>query len=221
MTINPKVVDLYHGDDLVYTDAEHDFAAAFGAGIRGIIHKATEGLTDVDARYHAREAAAREAGMLWGAYHFMRPGDPVQQAQHFLSTALPDIVNRHPCNIRLVLDHEDPKVPLWAAQRWLEVVRQATGQYPWLYSGFLVKQQVDGRHMPAFAEYPLWLAEYGPEPKVPVPWKKCVLWQFTDGNVGPQPHAIAGIAHKNCDISSFDGTDEALRAAWLGEEKIA
>lgn len=207
--INPKVVDLYHGDDLEYTDTEHDFAAVYEFGIRGIIHKATEGLTDVDARYHARRIDANTAGLLWGAYHFMRPGDPVAQAQHFLATVGPGVK-------LLVLDHEDPKVPLWAALRWLQTVRQITGQTPWLYSGFLIRQQEDNRHTPAFAEFPLWLAEYGPIPKVPLPWQKCVLWQFTGDGVGPEPHTVPGIAHKTCDISSFDGTDDELRAAWEG-----
>lgn len=37
--INPKVIDLYHGDVVT------SFEAAHAAGIRGVIHKATEGAT--------------------------------------------------------------------------------------------------------------------------------------------------------------------------------
>lgn len=217
MKINPKVVDLYHGDDLEYTDAEHDFRAVYEAGIRGIIHKATEGPHMVDSRYHEREKAARAAGLLWGAYHFMRPGDPVQQVSHFLDQVhWSKSADEH---TQFVLDHEDAGVPMWAALRWLQVVRQITGQTPWLYSGFLIRQQQDNRHMPAFGEFPLWLAEYGPEPKCPSPWSTCVLWQFTGDGQGPLPHTIPGIAHKNCDISSFAGTDEELRAVWSGGAK--
>jgi lysozyme len=213
--INPKVVDLYHGDDLVYTDEEHDFEMAHAAGIRGIIHKATEGAGEVDQRYHAREATARKAGMLWGAYHFMRPGDPVAQAQHFLQQ-----IGSSPERL-LVLDHESEGVGMGQALQWLNSVRSITGKTPWLYSGFLIKEQEAHEYMPAFAEFPLWLAQYGPVAKVPRPWQKCVLWQFTGDGVGPQPHSVAGIAHENCDISSFDGTDEELRAAWLGQELVA
>ena len=36
LKINPKVVDIYHGDNV------SDFAKAYAAGYRGIIHKATE-----------------------------------------------------------------------------------------------------------------------------------------------------------------------------------
>ena len=211
MSINPKVVDLYHGDDLVYTDEEHDFEAAYAAGIRGIIHKATEGANDIDRRYHMRETAARAAGMLWGAYHFMRPGDPVQQAHAFLAQV------RYDKPTVLVLDHEAEGVGMSAALQWLNAVRSITKQTPWLYSGFLIREQEARTYMPVFAEFPLWLAQYGPVAKVPLPWKRYMLWQFTGDGVGPEPHAIPGIAHKNADISHFDGTDDELKAAWLGE----
>jgi lysozyme len=220
--INPKVVDLYHGDDLVYTDEEHDFALAYAAGIRGIIHKATEGANEVDQRYNDRKMAARKAGMLWGAYHFMRPGDPIAQAHHFVTVV--NLAVGPLGQTRLVLDHEAEGVGMGQALQWLNAVRSITKQTPWLYSGFLIKEQEARQYMPAFAEFPLWLAQYPKHDtvaKVPRPWQKCVLWQFTGDGVGPEPHSVAGIAHKNCDISSFDGTDEELRAAWLGQELVA
>ncbi len=38
------------------------------------------------------------------------------------------------------------------------------------------------------------------------------MWQYTDGNVGPQPHSIAGIG--NCDRDQFNGTVEELKQLW-------
>jgi lysozyme len=217
MAINPKVVDLYHGDDLVYTDEDHDFQAVFNSGIRGIIHKATEGPSMVDAKFRQREIAARSTELLWGWYHFMRPGDPAKQAEHFFTT-----IGGHTRGPGvLVLDHEDPSVGVGAALRWMEVIRLISGQTPWIYSGFLIRQQMDNRHKPEWAEFPLWLPEYGPVAKVPLPWQKYTLWQFTGDGEGPLPHSVPGIAHAVCDISSFDGTDEELRTVWLGEEKVA
>jgi lysozyme len=208
--INPKVVDLYHDDNLGTDTPEHNFAKAFKAGIRGIIHKATEGGEMVDRMCRTREIAARATGMLWGWYHFMRPGDPARQAEHFVVTigagmAGPGI---------LVLDHEDDKVSVANALRWMQLVHMMTGRTPWLYSGFLIREQMDGRHAPIWADFPLWLPEFGDVANVPQPWQKATLWQFTGDGEGPLPHTISGIALKHADISSFDGTDEELREAW-------
>ena len=93
--INPKVVDLYHGDGVT------DFAAAYAFGIRGIIHKATQGTDIADPAYAARRKLAADAGLLWGAYHFNSGDDPALQAKHFLSVAEPDATTL------LALDFED------------------------------------------------------------------------------------------------------------------
>src|SRR5258707_1948930 len=103
MIINPMVVDLYHGDTVSSFEAARQF------GIRGVIHKATEGLTDTDHAYAGRRVGAPDAGLLLGAYHFLRPGNPVAQADHFVGIAEPD-----PPTLT-VLDHESEKMPLIAA----------------------------------------------------------------------------------------------------------
>jgi len=209
--INPKVIDLYHGD------AEPDFKQAWDAGIRGVIHKASEGL-GTDPKYHERrnKCLIEAPYMLWGAYHFARPGDVALQIQHFLSVVAPgaSIPAAFDKSIVLVLDHEDPRVPLWFAAGWLRGVERLTGKTPWLYSGFLIREQEENRHAPEFSEYPLWLAEYGPVAKVPQPWKTCILHQYTDGHAGPEPHIIKGMPG-GLDISSFDGSDEDLEKIWF------
>jgi lysozyme len=40
------------------------------------------------------------------------------------------------------------------------------------------------------------------------------MWQYTDGNFGPQPHAVNGIG--NCDRDKFNGTEDQLRTLWQG-----
>ena len=56
--------------DLSHHNASVDFAALAGAGIAGVIHKATQGAGYVDPTYTARQAQARTVGLRWGAYHF-------------------------------------------------------------------------------------------------------------------------------------------------------
>jgi lysozyme len=208
MAIRPIVVDINHqdgssdGKDLV------DFEAVYSAGFRGVLHKATEGESFIDPLYKTRKPKALAAGLLWGAYHFCRPGDVGNQVSHFLSVATANDGTRY------VLDYEDDKLGLWQAERWLELVHTVTGQRPWLYGGGVLKEQLARRHTLSLAQYPLWLAEYGPVAKVPEPWKNYVLWQRSGDGIGPGIHDIPGIGRKQ-DIDYFDGTDEELKAAWL------
>ncbi|MFZ1152332.1 MAG: GH25 family lysozyme [Xanthobacteraceae bacterium] len=48
--------------------------AVKAAGIAGIIHKAAEGVGFTDKLYADRRVRALGVGLLWGAYHFLRPG---------------------------------------------------------------------------------------------------------------------------------------------------
>jgi len=207
MIINPKVVDVYHGDVV------QDFKAAFQFGIRGIIHKATEGERETDPAYAGRRAKAVEAGFLWGAYHFMRPGDPVAQADHFFAAAYP---TAETC---LIVDHEDPKVSLADVIEFMRTVEGRIGRDVALYSGSLIKSQIV-RSTAAQKIYlgrrRLWLAHYGAKPTWPHIWSSPWLWQFTGDGEGPGPHHIPGFAG-NVDVSSFAGTADELAATWAGE----
>ncbi len=209
------MVDIYHGD-LVSS-----FPAAKQFGIRGVIHKATEGLTNADHTYASRRAGAHDEGLLWGAYHFMRPGDPVAQADHFVDTAEPDP------DTLLALDHEDAKVSLASAIKFMQTVEARVGRKVVLYSGFLIKAQVDlpppGQKvfMPPggrayLGDRRLWLAHYSAAPTWPSIWKAPWLWQYTGDGVGPPPNTIPGLQH-SMDVNSFAGTADELAAQWAGE----
>lgn len=211
------VVDMNHADaSHVANDGKRfidtaDFKAAFKFGIRGIIHKASEGTHFIDPLYHTRKQAALDASMMWGAYHFMRPGDVGAQVSLFLQA----VGASRQTDTRMVLDYEDPGLALWQAERWMELIHIATGQRPWLYSGFLVREQTERADPgPALSQYPLWLAEYSEEAKIPRPWSSYVLWQRSGDGEGPGVHDIPGIGRRQ-DVNYFDGTDEQLQTAWL------
>jgi len=68
-----NVVNLSHYDLM-----RPDFAAMKSEGIVGVIHEATYPRLDRDAQYAARQQAATQAGLLWGAYHYADATDPVQ-----------------------------------------------------------------------------------------------------------------------------------------------
>mgnify|MGYP003386591729 FL=1 len=75
----PLVLDLYHGDVVTSWDTIHD------SGIRGVIHKASQGSSIVDKKYADRKPQAQRAGLLWGAYHFGDGSDVDAQVNNFLS----------------------------------------------------------------------------------------------------------------------------------------
>src|SRR5713226_366223 len=86
--------------DISHHNANPDFAQAAAAGIVGVIHKATQGLSFKDSMNQTNRQKALDAGLLWGAYHFGTGADGAAQADFFLAT-----VNPGPDTL-LVLDYE-------------------------------------------------------------------------------------------------------------------
>ena len=197
--------------DISHHNGDIDLQIAQGDGIIGVIHKATQGTTDVDPMYVTNRGKAQAAGLLWGAYHFGIGADGVAQAQHFLDT-----VGTFQ-NTLLVLDFEPnttgPSMSLDEARAFVTHVNQVTDRFPGLYSGSYIKELLGSGKDPVLAQCWLWLAEYGPNAVVPANWPTWTMWQYTDGSVGPQPHAVAGIG--SCDRDQFNGTEDQLRALWL------
>jgi lysozyme len=202
------VIDISHhnGANLNFVQAKQD-------GIVGVIHKATQGFTFKDKRYEENRTKARDAGLLWGAYHFGVGGDGSEQADHFLN-----IVNPDPDTL-LVLDYEPnltgSTMTLAQAQEFVSHVAAIRGRFPGLYSGHLIKEQL-GNVLPphsVFSQCFLWLAQYSQAPtNIPPTWPTWTLWQYTDGNVGPTPHSVAGIG--DCDRDKFNGSLANLKKLW-------
>lgn len=213
MNINPKVVDIYHGD------AVTDFAKAHAFGIRGVIHKATQGIGVSDPLYATRRRAAMAANLLWGAYHFNTGENVTAQVNHFLTAAEPD------ASTFVALDFEDNRasnMSLGEACDFLAAVDAKLGRPCAIYSGNRMKETIvhataDQRAL--LAKRHLWLCQYGPAPRLadanghPLPWPKYFLWQYTGDGIGPKPHAVPGIQN-NMDINHYDGTDDELKAEW-------
>jgi GH25 family lysozyme M1 (1,4-beta-N-acetylmuramidase) len=186
-------VDLSH-----WQDGRLDLTAARRAGVRFVVHKATEGTGVRDERHDRRRADVAAAGLLWGAYHFARPSasSGAKQAQFLLSRARPQAGDLRP-----VLDLEKDgglspqQLAAWA-QDFCEEVRMRLHVEPIVYTPF----DLPG---PLGALGPLWVARYSgtnAAPRVPRPWKDYAIWQFSDGTHG-HPDTVPGIGH--CDLDTL------------------
>lgn len=193
-----KGIDIYHGDLI------SDVTLLKPAGIQYAFLKAYE--ASVDPRFATRWASMNAHGIIRGAYDFFHPGnDPVAQADAFLKTVGPLGAGDLPP----VLDWETTDgAPVGndreAGYAWLTHVMSATKRTPMIYCGpyFANDLKLDSR----FAQFGLWIAEYGPScPLVPAPWKNWNFWQSTDSG------RVPGISAP-CDTDVFNGSLTDLQA---------
>lgn len=205
------ILDCYYNNDLP------DLALAAKSGLIGVIHKCSEGLTFVDPAYAGRRTTVEGLGLLWGAYHFGRAGDPIAQADRFLALAKPGD------NTLLCLDLERALdgtfMSLAEAGQFVARIWQVTNRWPVVYTAKWVMDEINpGGATTALSNCPLWVASYANAPVVPSPWKGWNLWQFTNGVSGPLPHSINGLGHN--DLNSFNGTPDELASFWKSHSEV-
>ncbi len=134
--------------------------------------------------FQTRRLVARASGLLWGAYHLGRPGNPVEQANHFLDYATP----RDDEMMILDLEGIDPSkfMSLEDAQIFAGHIKARTGRYPVLYTNHNTARYIAAyrNDYPVLARLPLWYARYKPDIKGVFPmgnWDNYLLWQFSSG----------------------------------------
>lgn len=198
--------------DLSHHNGDVDLQAASRDGILGVIHKATQGLTFKDPAFAGNRQKAAAAGLLWGAYHFGTGDDGAAQAEFFLNTVQPGAGDL------LVLDFEqNPQgatMTLDQARAFVTQIQQATGRWPGLYAGSLLKELLGTAKDPLLANCWFWLAQYGPAAVIPANWSKWTMWQYTNGAQGDGPYEVNGVGR--CDRNKFNGTAAELTAFWTG-----
>jgi len=223
--MNPDVVDLYqlNANNSRGGDGA-DFAAAKAFGIRGVIHKASQYVTD--SLYAVRKPKVLALGMLWGAYHFPTPTPVADQLALFFKSAPPD-ADTFP-----FLDYESYRgytMSLQSAINFMDGVDQKYGRPCGLYSGNVIKEQVNGAtpgQIEFLAAHPFWLAQYANVPQTvsydrhPLPWTKDYLWQFTGDGAGPGPHYVPGIGN-GVDVSTWAGDKATDLEMWWKTGKVS
>lgn len=224
MPLIPFVCDLYHSNSINFTKIKD-------AGIIGVIHKATQGLSVVpDGKYASRRAIAEEMGLLWGAYNFSTDDNVAAAIEKFFSVAKPGP------DTRMCLDFED--LPHGAmsgdqAYEFLDRSNQKLGRATTIYGGNRIREHIDGqaaKWISMAAVTPLWLCQYrnvhvsslaelNRYIKIPAPWTKYDLLQYAADGSGPLPHSVSGL-EDGADLNVYDGTAEQLRATWAGTHGV-
>ncbi|MGL5029381.1 MAG: glycoside hydrolase family 25 protein [Wolbachia pipientis] len=191
--------------DLSHWNADVNFKLVKEDGILGVVHKATQGLKFVDPKYEERRKVAENEGLLWGAYHLGIWGNGKDQAEHFLDKEGDNAQTLFALDIQENQNEKDitPK----QAEDFVTRVQERTNRLPLICGGaYFLKDFAT----PILTKCPLWKIRWS---KLPKGWNKRVLWQYTNGQMGPKPHSVRGIGP--CDRSKFNGTIEELKNFWL------
>lgn len=187
--------------------SNHQGAVSFAhVASRGqfIIAKATESTTYADPWFGVNKTGARNAGLLFGAYHFARGGNPNAEAAYFLAHA------DHQPGELLILDWEisHPTPDAWCAVFCSRLA--AAGVIPVMYMNSSSARSSSWAATRATGAV-LWVAQYGANKGTPgAPpsvgaWGNYAMWQYT--SLG----AFPGVPTR-ADVSLFYGDAARWRA---------
>ncbi len=117
--------------------------------------KVSEGTGFVDATFIQRRTAAHAAGARVGGYHFAGHGDPVAEADHFLSL----VGTPKPGQLRPALDLESGQ-GIAFAEAFVRRLRAKLGYWPVLYgsTSFIGPMRAQSK---VLRKCPWWRAEFG------------------------------------------------------------
>ncbi|WP_275791036.1 glycoside hydrolase family 25 protein [Pararhizobium gei] len=175
--------------------------------------------------YQTRRLIARANGLLWGAYHLARPGNPIDQANHFLDYAEPRD------DEMMVLDIEgidaEKYMSLDDAGIFAGHIKARTGRFPTLYTNHATAKYIAANRdrFPVLSRLPLWYARYKPGIKGVFPmgnWDSYTLWQFSSAsNCGKRrcPYRVAGTL-RDIDVNVAAMDAETLKSIWAKGELV-
>jgi GH25 family lysozyme M1 (1,4-beta-N-acetylmuramidase) len=177
------------GIDRSRWNAEPNFAAFKAGGMSLIFCKATDGTGYKDPTFDACRAGAEGAGLVFGGYHFAEWGDPLTEADWFLSQATPRAGELVALDAEATLPAGVDPVA-WSVA-WSQRVHGKTGAWPLIYMNQSWLAAHNWGPVVALGDG-LWLAKYDGAPTGgPVGnWPVMALKQFSStatvpGETGP------------------------------------
>ena len=167
--------------------------------------KATEGTDRTDDEFIKNMAAAKEAGIKRGAYHFFTPGESgALQAENYMKTVgliagdLPPVLDAERIDTIAI-----PELQMQMAV-WISAVEAKYHTKPIIYSNIdFYNKVLEGK----FDEYPLWIAHYyvKDKPRIKRNW---AFWQHNERGT------VNGIKAR-VDFNVFNGDSAAFKQLLL------
>jgi lysozyme len=187
----------------------------------GIIHRASIGMK-ADKQYAARRDVAKNRGYLWGSYHLGLPGNPIEQADFYLST-IGDVANEV---IALDIETLDTgkSISLMDAKKFIMHVKQKTGRFPLVYANGTVAQGITASYSsdPIFSKSPLWYARFRSSIVGLIPagvWNTYEFWQFSSEVNCKAGHEVDCLyrvpgTKSDMDVNVYNGSITQLKSRW-------
>ncbi|MFG1885239.1 GH25 family lysozyme [Micromonospora sp. NPDC049102] len=190
-----------------------NWPAVAASGVKFAYVKATEGRTYLNPYFAEDYAAAKDAGLLVGAYHFTRPDsrDPINEANYFVDNA------KFAKDGQTLVPMVDIEWPYWSGaptcygltptemSNWIKAftnqIKARIGRPPMIYTNTNYWNPCTGKNA-SFGANPLDIAGYtATRPPLPAGWTTETIWQYAAGNPS-QPG--------NYSQNVFNGTYAAL-----------
>lgn len=202
MTSYVQGLDVSHWDG----DIQWDKVWVDPCAPKFVYMKATEGVSTKDKQYPSYRLAAKQAGLLCGAYHFFAPDTPVaDQVDNFVAA-----VGRVTGELPPMLDVEQAALTLSQSEyvaaitAWLQQVGQRLQCSPGIYTN----ASFWNAHVGASELFPstrLWIAHYtqNPAPAMPKGVDTYTFWQYSQSGLVSGIDAVA-------DLNRYPDTLEAL-----------
>ena len=196
------------GIDISHWNVGADFAEIKAAGKTFVYIKATEGITYNDSAYTSNRTGAAAAGLLWGAYHFMRFNvSPEAQAEHFWQ-----IISGTGYTLRPVVDVEVADGVQKAAdvrallERFCARFAELSGMQPVIYSytSYINEYGLAKE----FSDRLLWQADYR-STRADTGWAAQV-WQYSESG------SVAGLGG-NVDLNTMYDDAVLMPGASIGQ----
>ncbi|MCT0052474.1 GH25 family lysozyme, partial [Lactococcus lactis] len=121
-----------------------------------VIIKATEGTNYINPTWEEQAGQVIQTNKLLGFYHFASVGNPIAEADFFIS-----VVKDYIGKAVLVLDFEAGAINAWGnvgARQFLNRVKEKTGVYPMIYMSAEITRQFNWNIISN--TNPLWVAQY-------------------------------------------------------------
>ena len=144
--------------------------------------KCSEGIGWKDTFYDQNKKDARNAGLLFGAYHFCRMNDPIKEAQYFCAN-----VGDLQAGEIVILDFEVDGTVDWCL-KWLKEVEKQLGFKPILYTNEARVKSMDwkpvvdnnnGLWVAKYASTSIYVADYLQRSPVSGAWPFWAIWQYS------------------------------------------